>query len=974
MSSVAERGPIIDTPWHISLFGGLCARQEDRVITRFATAKNAALLAYLALYPKRLHSREELADLFWPDSDLEAGRGSLRTALASLRRQLEPPGIPSGSVLVTDTFHIRLNPQAVCIDVSAFESALKSAAKAASPADRQAWFRQALELYIGELLPGFYDDWALTERERLARLYEDALAKETLPDTAQEEQEPAASSPALPETAAPRLPLQWTRLFGREQERAEISPLLAWHRLVTLTGLGGTGKTRLAVASARDAAPLFGSALFFVPLADLNAARHIPGAICRTLRLTETGQKVPLEQAVQALCELPRALLVLDNMEHLAEEGAAVVLALLTRVPSLTCLVTSRRRLALPGEREFAVPALPVPSLPTSQDEPDLETLAQCASVQLFVDRTQAIRPDFQLTRRNALSVAGLCADLEGIPLALELAAARAQTLTPAQIRTHLHQRFEMLTTRQTDKDARHRSLWATIAWSVDLLPPELRRFWACLSIFRGGGTTEAASAVTGDPKALERWTQLRERSLVLAEDGAAEMRFRLLESLRAFGWEQMDSEERETASRRHAHFFLSLAQASEPKLRGAEQETCLAQLEEDHDNFRAALDWAEAHDPELSLRLASALSFFWSIRGYLREGRERLEHALSGAGQVDPVVRSKALHSLGVLAYWQSDYPAAGACYAEALALRRVSGERTDLLKTLQNLAAIHAYQGDNDGAKALYEESLEVCRQESGGVLAMPALLGLAIIAQWQGEREQARHYYEETLRIVQASGDRRSEATVLFNLGELMRGQGEASAAALHEQSLALARALGDRTGMARALISLGYLAAAQHFSEKARSLLEEALALCREIGDPDGIANTLVGFGDIACAEQDWSAAQTAYAESLTIQQGLGDERLITGSLHRLGILAVRQGQPTRGAHLLAAAQARREYSLHQLSPLAQAEWETTLLALQAALLPTDLDAAFAAGRTLPAEATIALALTPTPSPKHKKKPR
>ncbi len=792
---------------------------------------------------------------------------------------------------------------------------------------------------------------------------------ETLPEAP-----PDTDAPSLPAVLAACLPLQWTRFFGRERERGEVADLLARYRLVTLTGPGGVGKTRLAVEAAREAVSS-GRTLTFVSLADLNDPRHIPGAICRALRRTGTSQKEPLEEAVQALCELPDALLVLDNMEHLAEAGAAVVLALLTRVPTLTCLVTSRRRLALPGERELAVAPLPIPPLPippllTVQDA-DLEILAQCASVQLFVDRTQAIRPDFQLTRRNASAVAGLCADLEGIPLALELAAARAQTLTPAQIRTHLSRRFETLTTRHADKDARHRSLWATIAWSVDLLPPGLRRFWSCLSVFRGGGTTEAASAVTGDAEALECWTQLRERSLVLAEEGAAGMRFRLLESLRDFGRAQMDCAEREAAARRHAQYFLSVAQASEPKLRGAAQEACLAQMEEEHDNFRAALDWADEQDPELSLRLASALSFFWSIRGYLREGRGRLEYALSRTGKGDAVLRSKALHSLGVLTYWQSDYPSARAFYTEALALRRMSGEKIDLLKTLQNLAAIYAYQGDNAGAEALFEESLEVCREERWETSAMPALLGLAIIAQWQGEWSQAQKHYEECLRIVRAAGDRRSEAAVLFNLGELMRGQADISAAALQKQSLALARTLADRTGMARALTSLGYIAAAQQPSE-ARALLEESLALCREVGDPDGIANALAGFGDIACADEDWPAAHAAYAESLKIQQGLGNERQITSSLHRLGLLAVCQGQPARGAHLLGAAQARREHAASPLSPLAQAEWETALRFLQSGLSPAALDATFAEGRAFSAEAAISLALTLPPPPKHKKK--
>ncbi len=948
----------MDTPWQITLFGGLRVQGEERVISRFATAKTAALLAYLALYPKRLHPREELVDLFWPDSDLEAGRTSLRSALASLRRQLEPPGTPPGSVLIADRLHVRLNPLAVTTDVAAFEAALKSAARAETEAVRQNRLRRAVEAYGGDLLPGFYDEWALTERERFALLHKDALRRcETGgADAEMPAPEPEKSAPTLP---APRLPLQWTRFFGRERERAQIGSLLSHCRLVTVSGPGGAGKTRLAVEAAREAAPAFENAVTFVPLADLNDAARIPDAVCRALRLPETAGQEPLEQAAQALSRSLRPLLVLDNLEHLAGNGAATVLTLLTRVPALTILATSRRRLALPGEREFVLPSLPVP-----EGAPDPERMAQCASVQLFVDRTQAIRPDFQVTRSNAAAIAGLCADLEGLPLALELAAARAQTLTPAQMRAQLSRRFEVLTTRHADKDARHRSLRATIAWSVDLLPPPLRRFWACLSVFRGGGTTEAAQAVTGETQALECWTQLRERSLLFAEEGGAGMRFRLLESLREFAAEQLDAEERDDVARRHAAYFLTLALASEPKLRGADQAECLTQLEDDHDNFRAALDWAGEHDPELELQLASALSFFWSIRGFYREGRARLEQALSRASAVPDPLRAKALHSAGVLSCWQCDYPAARTFYTEAVALRRHSGERIDLLRSLQNLASVYAYQGEHHAAKSVFEESLPLCRELGNGPAAMPTLLGLAIIAEWQGEWAQARALYQDCLHITRNAGDRRNEAATLFNLGELERGQGNAVFAAdALKQSLALARELGDQGGIARAVISLGYVAAAQNALEEARALFDEGLALNRELGDPDGIANAGAGFGDIACRRGDWAAARAAYAEALASHQQLGDLRQVTAGLHRLGVLAARQEQAARGARLLGATQSLRASLSSRMSPLVQSEWDAALLSLRATLSPAAFDAAFAEGAALSPDDAVTLALEP-----------
>ena len=350
-------------------------------------------------------------------------------------------------------------------------------------------------------------------------------------------------------------------------------------RLVTLTGPGGSGKTRLALEATRQITDHTGSRFLgpvcFVPLADLSDARLIPAAIAEALALPRADDAEPLGQIVAALAGLPPALLILDNFEHLVERGAPLILALLTRLPALTCLVTSRRRLSLPGERECPVPPLSVPPLflPDAPETPAL--VAQAAGVQLFVDRAQATRPDFQLTRGNAAAVAALCRSLEGIPLAIELVAARAMALTPAQMNARLVQRFELLTSRREDKENRHRSLWAALAWSYDLIPPPLRRFFAGLSVFRGGCTAEAAQAVCEEPSALECLTQLRERSLVIVEHEGAEPRFRLLETLREFAGEQLTEGHRERLRARHEEWFLGLAEESRSALRGPDQARC---------------------------------------------------------------------------------------------------------------------------------------------------------------------------------------------------------------------------------------------------------------------------------------------------------------------------------------------------------------------------------------------------------------
>src|SRR5579884_1536244 len=641
-------------PWTITLFGGLSAQQEERGITRFQTQKTAALLAYLAYYAHQDHPREELIALLWPDAEPEAGRMSLRTALSSLRRQLEPPGVPVGSVLIADRVNVRLNSASIRVDATQFEQALRAASRLAPEEQAEPLF-QAIELYRGELLPGFYEEWVLSERGRQADIYLGALRQLTkllaqareyqralevarravsadplrekshrnlirlyvavgrpaaalqqyeemerilresmgmapsqaarsllqelqthIPGGLREREAASAPQPewnrhtgaaviAPPATpfptprttpiAMPRLPLQFNRFFGREAEMERLTGLLrpgaSACRLVTLTGPGGTGKTRLSIEVTGRLQEAYNGAVWFVPLADLTEGRLVAPAIAEALRL-ETGSADPLEPSIVFLSAQP-SLLILDNFEQIAETGAATVREMLARVSSLTCLVTSRLPLGLSGEQEMALAPLPSPD---DRETPD--RLISWASVALFVDRAQAYRPDFQVTRGNASAVAALCSRLEGIPLAIELAAAWIQILTPAQMLERLSRRFEILVSRRKDMEDRHRTLRAAIEWSYQMLSPPLQTLFARLSLFRGGWTAEAADAIFDLPLSIDDWKsgaglienhpstiendmlQLRERSLIVAEDTDGVMRFRMLESLRQFADEML--------------------------------------------------------------------------------------------------------------------------------------------------------------------------------------------------------------------------------------------------------------------------------------------------------------------------------------------------------------------------------------------------------------------------------------------------
>jgi predicted ATPase len=400
---------------------------------------------------------------------------------------------------------------------------------------------------------------------------------------------------------AHQLPVQFTRFFGREDELTRLEEILLEEKphLLTLTGPGGSGKTRLALEAARQLIEPFGGAVWFVPLQDLTDPGLLPGAIAASLRLPRLPQVEPLEQVVEVLSRQP-SLLVLDNFEHLLGSGLMVndsmvygstinhqpsaislVRTLLERVPSLTLLITSRQVLNLTGEREFYVSPLPTPG---GEDTP--EWLLRCPSVQLFVDRAQKVRPDFQVTPANAPAVSELCYRLEGIPLALELAAARVQVLTPVQMLAQLEHRFDFLVSRKRDEARRHQTLRAAMDWSYQLLSPELQRFFARLSVFRGGWTLEAAAAVASDEwqvtsdespitshqspvisNALDTLAQLQECSLVQAEEAGAEMRFRMLETLREYAGEQLASEEQAALRERHADYFLHWVEEAEPKL-----------------------------------------------------------------------------------------------------------------------------------------------------------------------------------------------------------------------------------------------------------------------------------------------------------------------------------------------------------------------------------------------------------------------
>lgn len=841
----------MNAPWQIELLGRLRAVQGECVITRFRTRKAGLLLARLALFPRRAHPREELCDLLWPDVDLETGRSNLRQALASLRRQLEPPGTSGGSVLIADRHCLQLNPNAVIADVGRFENALKAGRLA-----------EAEALYVGELLPGFYDDWVIDERERLAAVLETARIRlekqmgQTVPSVSPDET-PSENIllPFVPGDTG-GLPMQFTRFFGRDRE---LETLDSWlqdphTRLVTLMGPGGVGKTRLATEAARQmrcACPQL--PVCFAPLADLSDSSLIAGAVADALGLPPRASDDALSPIVEALHAFPGALLVLDNLEQLGAGGAQVVRALLSRLPRLVVLATSRHRLAVAGEREFPLAPLPTP------EDADLpaEQVAAFPAVQLFVDRAQAIRPDFQVTPANAPAVAALCAGLEGLPLALELVAARSRSLTPAQMLRSLSSRFALLATRRTDRDARHRSLWAAIEWSVELLPAPLRRFWIRLAVFRGGCTARAAAEVCGEPEALDSLTRLQERSLLTAEQDSSgdEMRFRVFESLREWAAEQTDAEQRETLAARHAAWCLGLTDQAADGLRGPEQAAWLTRLEAEQDNLRAALEWSKHADLTLALHLSAVLARFWQLRDQLREGRAQLNDVLALTEDDRSAARAATLHSAAVLALHQGDYAQAYAWAEGAHALYSQRGEAARVLSIIATLGAIAYYRRDLLGARRFYEEGLVLARvaDDPHNMATLLGNLG-GLVLEMDGDRDAARGHFQEAIALHRTTGHRGGLAHFLRELASLAAVDGDNTAArACFEESLSLARALGDRKGIAETLFRLGELFLRLGQQAAADTYLQDCLELLPDVEDRRSVERIL-GQYVLLCAAQ------------------------------------------------------------------------------------------------------------------------
>jgi predicted ATPase/transcriptional regulator with XRE-family HTH domain len=763
------------------------------------------------------------------------------------------------------------------------------------------------------------------------------------------------------------LPAQTTRLIGRAQEVAWVTTALRTPdvRLLTLSGPGGVGKTRLALQAAAELLGDFPDGIFLVSLAPISTHTLVTGTIASTLGVRETAER-PLRGHLIDYLHDKQMLLLLDNFEHLLE-AAAVIADLLASAPHLKVLVTSRAVLQVYGEREFAVPPL---ALSAREQIVALDQLPQYPAVQLFMERAQAVKSDFTITEGNAPLVAEICRRLDGLPLAIELAAARVRLLPPQTLLARLEQRLPLLTGGARNLPARQQTMHATIDWSYQLLNVGEQTLFRRLAVFVGGSTIEAATAVCNPAvdlplELLDAMAALIDQSLLRQEVGPdAESRFAMLELLQEYALEQLTvSGEAEQLREQHAQYYLALAECAEPLLHGTDQLTWLDRLEAEHANVRAALIWSQkAGRMETGLRLASALWWFWNVRGYLTEGREWLASMLAPEAEVPAQVRATGLNRTGFLAEAQGDHREAQALFEQARALSETVGDTLNRARALHGLGIGAFFQGDHQQAEVLYAASLALFRA-AGALWDVSIVLHyFGWLKQRQADYQRAAVYLEESLALAQESDDRWGMATTLLLLGTTARYQGDYTGAqARYEASLAIFRQLGDKENIANALNAIGNLAWAQADYPRAAACYTESLALYQAIGDQAGVALSFCDLGYLVHDQGDDARAAVVWAEGLVRSRDLAEPGLIAYCLRGLGGVAVARGELERGARLLSAAEGLFETTGQVMNPIARAAHARDVAAAEAQLGEAAFRAASRAGRAMPLELAIAEAL-------------
>jgi len=660
------------------------------------------------------------------------------------------------------------------------------------------------------------------------------------------------------------LPRQLTTFVGREREIGLAKGMLASAPLVTFTGPGGVGKTRLALEIAGDLLEDFPEGMWFVDLGPLTDPTFVAPAIATALGVMPAPGQPIMETLIDHL-RTQRVLLVIDNCEHVLEEAARTVDTLLHSCGAVRVLATSREGLAINGETVFAVPSLSVPDpMLASEDE-----LAHSDAIRLFVERAISATPDFQLTARNAGPVAQICRRLDGVPLAIELAAARVRALPVEQIAARLDDRFRLLTGSNRVTVPRHQTLRHTIDWSYDLLADDEKAVFRRLAVFVGGCSLEAAEALcmgelVDQYAVLDLLMRLVDKSLLSAETGGTEARYRQLETVRQYARDRLlETGEAKEALRRHRDWYLAMVARAEPEFfQGAESAEWIERIAREHDNLRAALQWSldEPGEERAGLHLAAGLWRFWEIHGHLAEGRSWLERFLDATSGEVSALRADAYTGAGILAFMLGDQAGASELHRQSLELHRQVGDADGIAFAANNLANAAVLSGEYAEATELYEQVIPWARERGDPRVLGFALVNMAEAVALAGDPIQGRAHYDEGIANFRQAGDRWAESFALDNLGVTLMRLGQPVEASSHyEQALAISREMRDERGIARALAHLGDVAVHQGDEVRARELYTESLQIRRALGDLPGIASAMEKLASVLTAEDPRHAA-------------------------------------------------------------------------------------------------------------------
>jgi predicted ATPase/DNA-binding SARP family transcriptional activator len=1069
----------------LRLLGPFQARVQGVDLARTRSRKAVRLLALLALRAGCRVERSWLAGVLWPDSTTSRGLSLMRRELTDLRRVLGPAARlllsptprtlqldPAGAaidLLDFDPAIARGDPDSLREAIrlyrgpllegwdeewvlearqayehrylAALESLADLARKNGDDEEAECWLRRivatdplresAHRALMHLLAEGGSPSAALRIyrelRELLHRQMNAAPDPETTALYRRIQSEVRESAPRRRSTDRPahereaishNLPCLLTRFFGRRQEAAAVARLLRSRRLVTLTGAGGCGKTRLAMCVSADLARRFPDGVWWVDLAPLRDSLQVIQATASVLGVRQQGTS-SLEQSLIDHLRDRHSLLVLDNAEHLTAACAGLTERLLHACPGVRILVTSREALGMAGEQVFRVPSLPVPE---TAAEGSLEALCAVESVQLFYDRAALSDSAFRPAPDNAAAVARICRRLDGIPLAIELAAARVRALPVERIAVGLQEMLPLLTSGRRTALPRHQTLRASLEWSYALLSGPEQRLLQRLSVFVGGWTLPAAEAIGADLPPTERVVDLLavlvEKSLVVYEPAGhhpsgngeedvsrAEARYRLLEMVRQYAGERLaQGGEERAALERHARFYRAFSENRMPELRVPDHSAWFEQLEQELGNLRAALAWAEVHDPECALELVANLLPFWDYRGYWVEGCDWLERILPlASAQTLTPARAKVLHGAGIFTLWRGKSQEGEAYVEEALAAFRAlndSGGAADCLGLLGN---VHRGRGDMAAADRCYQEGMSISRamgdrERVAGFLALEGWL-----AADTGEYRRARDLLQQSVALYHEADSKAKGNWAVGNLGWVYLSLGEYDAAKrCYGESLEVARTLGDKMQVAICLCSLGLIALYQGDSETARVLLEQGRSVATDCGDTGRIAIAHNWLGLVAYTRGEYDTARRHQEECVRLSRALGDSTGLASALSPLSWTLLKQGEierahtccrealqlwrrlnagcegviaglestaaalaaldePLQPVRLLATARAARDQGGAYLSLPYRTECDATLAALREALDEDAFAAAWAEGARLSLEAAVTAAL-------------